>query len=335
MSPKVSEEDLERLRSNLVTDAKYDRDYLVLALSSCFIATCGLLLGSAAIIIGAMIIAPLMLPLRGVALAALEGDWFLFRQSAIAVGLGTIASILLAWTIGRIVDMPESEFSLEILARTQPTLVDLGIAMVAGAVGGYAKIQPKLGDAVAGTAIAVALMPPLCVVGLSLSQASWSFARGSFLLYFTNLLGITLACMLVFIWGGYYVESSRITRAISSTLALTALVVVPLAFSLWQLVRQVQLQSTLKSILLRRTITVGQQAELVQAKFDWGQDPPQVRLQVRVSADDPITAKQVYEVERLVEQEMRQRFELIFEVEQVEQVRSQDTTEDKEIPDSN
>ncbi|MDY6938147.1 MAG: DUF389 domain-containing protein, partial [Cyanobacteriota bacterium] len=325
--PKVPEEQLEKLRQNLLEDSQTDLDYLFLTVASCLIATSGLLLGSPAVIIGAMIIAPLMRPLRGLALGALEGDLSLFRCSALCAAIGASMAIGLSWMLGRLVGIPETEFSGEILARTQPNLVDLGIAMTAGAVGGFAKIRPKLSDTLAGTAIAVALMPPLCVVGLGLSVVTprgFEASQGAFILYLTNLLGITLACMLVFVWGGYYIENSKITRAISSTVALTIILFVPLALSLWELLRQVQLRSTLRDILLRRTITVGQQVELLDTRINWKTEPPEVYLQVRVRPDNPITPLQVSEVQKLVNHQMRQPFLLIFDVEQSQEIRAEE-----------
>ncbi|MBE9040290.1 DUF389 domain-containing protein [Oscillatoriales cyanobacterium LEGE 11467] len=325
--PKVPKEELEKLRQNLLEDSQSDLDYIFLTVASCLIATCGLLLGSPAAIVGAMIVAPLMQPLRGLALGALEGDLVLFRRSTLSTALGASIAIGLSWLVGRVVGIPETEFSGEILARTQPNLVDLGIAMTAGAVAGFAKIRPKLSDALAGTAIAVALMPPLCVVGLGLSVLTprgFEASQGAFILYLTNLLGITLACMLVFVWGGYYIENSKITRAISSTVALTIVLLVPLALSLWELLRQVQLRATLKDILLRRTITVGQQVELLDTKINWKTEPPEVYLQVRVRPNDPLTPLQVSEVQKLVNHQMRQPFILIFDVEQSQEIRAEE-----------
>lgn len=94
-------------------------------------------------------------------------------------------------------------FGSKILARSEPTLLDLGIAIAAGSISGYAKVEPKISGSLAGTAIAVALMPPVCVIGLGLSQANFSLSFGATLLYLTNLLGITLSCMLTFLIAGY------------------------------------------------------------------------------------------------------------------------------------
>lgn len=319
---KATIKDLLRLRKHLLKDADLDLNFLVLVVSSCAIATMGLLNNSPAVIIGAMIIAPLMLPLRGLAFGALEADIELFRKSLITVGVGTVVAIFLSWAIGRLVNLPASEFRSEMLSRTQPNLVDLGVAIAAGAISGFAKIRPKLSDALAGTAISVALMPPLCVVGLSLSQGYFEASLGSFLLYFTNFLGITLACMLVFVWGGYYIETEKIGRALGWTFALTGAIAIPLFLSFWTLLQEVEIRSTLKQILKRETITVGQQVSVLNAiEIDWNQKPPEVYLSVETK--EPITPKQVTQVEEFLDKRMGRRFTLVFKESQVREVRAQ------------
>ncbi|WP_159790172.1 TIGR00341 family protein [Sodalinema gerasimenkoae] len=322
--PKVDQQTLAVLSQEISGDSKLNLNFIFLSVASCIIATCGLLLNSPAVIIGAMIVAPLMLPLRGLALGAMKGDVFLFRRGITTLLVGTIISLVLSAVIGAVANIPLTEFSPEILARTQPNLLDLVIALAAGAVGGFAKVRPKISDAIAGTAISVALMPPLCVVGLALSQGATLAARGAFLLYTTNLLGITLACILVFIWEGYYVEKIRMARALTYTVLLTLPIVIPLSISLGQLLRQTRLQSTLRSILVTRTITVGQQVELVQTRINWNRNPPEVYLRVRTRPDAPLTPRQVFEVERLVIREMRQDFLLVFQVESFDEIRSED-----------
>lgn len=316
---KVSSELLEEMRQSLLEDSELNLNYLILSISSCLIATLGLLSNSPAVIIGAMIIAPLMLPLRGLAFGALEGNPLLFRGSLTSLFIATLVAILLSCGVGYIVALPE--FGSEVLARTQPNLIDLGIAVVAGGISGFAKVRPKISDALAGTAIAVALMPPLCVVGLSLSQGFWQFSLGALLLYLTNFLGITLACMLIFIKAGYF-RSQKSIVALAWTLALTGVLVIPLGLSFWQLIRQAQLQATLKSILVSRTVTVGQQVELIKTEVDWTANPPIVRLNVQ--AENSITSKQVELVEKFIQREMGQPFRLVFQVREVQEVYSEE-----------
>jgi uncharacterized hydrophobic protein (TIGR00271 family) len=312
---KVAPQDLSQIQIDLLEESTLNLNYLVLILGSCVIATLGLLSNSAAVIIGAMIIAPLMLPIRGLAFGALEGNVVLFRKGLMAVVVGTILAIVLAWFLGSLVRLPD--FGSEVLARSKPTLLDLGIAVAAGGISGFAKVQPKVSGTLAGTAIAVALMPPICVVGLGLSQANWSLSRGASLLYLTNLLGITLSCMLTFVMAGY-TPLYRAHKALGWALALTAILLIPLGVSFAELIRQAQLEASLKRALLNRTITF-RRVELIKSDTNWLTKPPEVRLTVRSS--QVLTPKQVQLLEAFVEKEMGQKFTLIFQVSQVEEVR--------------
>ncbi|MEY2976613.1 MAG: hypothetical protein RLZZ435_750, partial [Cyanobacteriota bacterium] len=312
-----TEADLNQLRQNLLEDGSPNPNFFVLIFSSCLIASFGLIGNSTAVIIGAMIIAPLMLPLRSLAFGALEGDLVLFRQSAISLICGTVAGITLSWGLGTIVDLPE--FGSEVLSRTRPNLIDLGIAIVAGMIAGYAKVQPKLSDALAGTAIAVALMPPLCVVGLTLSQGDLAASSGAFLLYLTNLLGISLACMVVFSLSGYIPTKQRKVRGILRlVVGLTLILVVPLAISFDRLVREARLKTEIKALLLRETITVGKQVRLLLFEIDTRQTPIQIYL--TVETDTPPTSLQVRLLEEFLWNRLERSFNLVFRVSEVSQV---------------
>ncbi|MGC1247385.1 MAG: DUF389 domain-containing protein [Spirulinaceae cyanobacterium] len=324
----------KRLHQELWNDAGWDADYVVLTHTSCLIATFGLISNSAAVIIGAMLVAPLMLPLRGLAFSALEGDLSLFRKALLAIMGGTLISIVLSSLIGLIAGIPE--FQSEILNRTQPNLIDLGIAVAAGLISGFAKLRPRLSDALAGTAISVALMPPLCVVGLSLSQGYASLATGAFLLYVTNLLGITLACMLVFIIAGY----AKMNHALGVTFGLTAILVFPLGASFLQLVEKAQLEKAIQDKLVRETVTVGQQeVELLRTKVNWTTQPPIVYLSLQVGKQQgkeevEITPKQVQEVEKFISAATSKNFELVFLVNDVKIITAQEyqQVEPEQVP---
>jgi len=312
---KVDPQLVNQITIELLSESTLDINYLVLILSSCIIATLGLLSNSAAVIIGAMIVAPLMLPIRGLAFGAVEGSVVIFRKGLIAVAVGTILAIILAWLLGSLVGLPD--FGSEVLARSKPTLLDLGIAIAAGGISGFAKVQPKVSGTLAGTAIAVALMPPICVIGLGLSQGNWSLSLGASLLYVTNLLGITLSCMLTFLIAGY-TPLNRARKAILWALGLTAMLIVPLGVSFAELLQQAQLEASLKRALLNRTITF-QRMELINSDTNWLKEPAEVRLTVRSS--EALTPKQVQLLEAFIEKEMGQKFTLIFQVSRVEEVR--------------
>lgn len=312
---KVPPQQVEEMRRGLAEESSISITYLVLILGSCVIATLGLLSNSVAVIIGAMIIAPLMLPIRGVAFGALEGNVILFRKGLTAILVGTCLAIALAFCIGYLVRLPV--FGSEIISRSAPTLLDLGIAIAAGGISGFAKVQPKISESVAGTAIAVALMPPICVVGLGLAQANWALSLGATVLYLTNLLGITLSCMLIFLVTGC-TSFQRARKAFFWTLALTSILLVPLGAGFFRLIRQSQLEASLRQALLNRTITL-QRVVLLNSNVNWFSNPPQVRLSVR--SKEPVTPRQVTLLEEFLEKQIGQKFTLIFEVGEIEEVR--------------
>ncbi|WP_129590175.1 TIGR00341 family protein [Gloeocapsopsis dulcis] len=312
---RVATHDLQSMHEGLLEESSLERIYIILIVGSCVIATFGLLSNSAAVIIGAMIVAPLMLPIRGMAFGALEGNFRLFRTGLISIIAGTLLAITISWLIGMSVGL--AEFGGEIVSRSRPTLLDLGIAVAAGGVSGFAKVEPKISPTLAGTAISVALMPPICVIGLGLSQANWSLSFGATILYFTNLLGITLSCMLIFLATGY-TPLYRAKKALTWTIALTVVLLVPLGISFFQLTRQARLEVSLQRALLNRTITF-QRLVFINSNVNWLSNPPVVRLNVR--SRDPVTPRQVELLEEFLAREMGQRFTLIFEVGQIEEVR--------------
>ncbi|MGF1491219.1 MAG: TIGR00341 family protein [Microcoleaceae cyanobacterium] len=302
---------LLKLRESLIQDAKLTQNYLVLTISSCVIATLGLLINSAAVIIGAMIIAPLILPLRGLPFATLEGDLKLLKLSFVSITVGTFLSIFCSLLVGIVLRLPD--FGSEILSRTEPTLVDLLIAIFAGGVSGYAKIRPQLGDAIPGTAIAVALMPPICVVGLALSQGQWELASGATLLYITNLIGINLACIGIYVLGGY-ARSNELARTLSwgTSIALISMLAIPLGISFWRFSSHAHVNQSVNKILVGQSLTDRPDIQIDGSKINWRKKPPVVLVTVRTT--DPITPGEVALVEQVLTEELSTPFKVIFDV---------------------
>ncbi len=321
---QVNEVYISKLDRELCQDATWNLNYIVFTISACLIATFGLISNSTAVIIGAMLVAPLMLPLRALAFGALEGDFTLFKRAFLSILGATVLSLILSYLAGNAANIPQ--FGSEVLSRTQPNLVDLGIAIVAGGISSFAKVRKGVSDVIAGTAIAVALMPPLCVAGLALSQQQLHFAKGAFILYLTNLLGITLSCMIVFILAGY----TGINHALGWTLALTGVLILPLGASFVELVRQAQLTQGITEAL-NNTITVSEQVDNAVIKIDWTEKIPVVYIVLQT--DKEISPKQVGLVEEFVEDFIRKKmeqsfeFELVFFVNRFTQVTAQDRTE--------
>ena len=174
--------------------------FILLALATA-IATFGLLSNSAATIIGAMIIAPLMIPIMSLAFSLVILDLRLVSYSLVKLFLGIALTVLIAFFATELIgfQVPGSE----ILARTEPTLLDLGVAIAAGVAGAFAKIRRSVSDAIPGVAISVALVPPLCVVGIGLATSDFKFSIGAFMLFLTNLVGIIISADIIFLWQSY------------------------------------------------------------------------------------------------------------------------------------
>ncbi|MGC1549808.1 MAG: DUF389 domain-containing protein, partial [Rhodanobacter sp.] len=179
--------------------------YAFMVIMSCGIAILGLLQSSAAVVIGAMLISPLMGPIAQLGFSLCVVDFRMMRRALTALIVGVALALAVAVCVVWV--SPLREPTSEILARTQPTLFDLMVAVFSGLAGGYAVITRK-GEAIVGVAIATALMPPLAVVGYGLAVRDMGIAGGAFFLFMTNLLAIAFSMTLIAKWYGFGVGNS-------------------------------------------------------------------------------------------------------------------------------
>jgi uncharacterized hydrophobic protein (TIGR00271 family) len=212
-------------------------DFFLLVVLSCAIATFGLLTDSAAVIIGAMLVAPLMSPILGLSLASVAGKRDMFQRAAIALAEGAVLAVvlaaILAWTGQKLPFGVLTELPAEILARTRPTPFDLGIALAGGAAAAYALANPRISAALPGVAIATALMPPLCTVGVGLALGDFKIGLGALLLFLTNFSAISFAGIIVFVLMGFRPLNPELTwrgipRSLFVSAALVLIVTIPL-----------------------------------------------------------------------------------------------------------
>ncbi len=190
--------------------------YSLLALATA-IATFGLLSNNAATIIGAMIVAPLMNPIVTLSYAAIAVERQLLGRATLTLVIGIILVISIAFLCTYLVGT--NIVNSQIISRAEPNLLDLGVAVASGAAAGLAYARRSISTALPGVAIAVALVPPLCVVGIGLALGKDAIidiglyfsrqgqvlhlASGAFLLFLTNLAGIIFCAGLVFLIQGY------------------------------------------------------------------------------------------------------------------------------------
>ena len=210
---------------------------LLMGLAS-VISAMGVLTDSTAVLIGAMLVAPLITPMMGMALSLAMGWPARLARSTLlvllGVGIAVGTGLLLAAVTGLGTDLNGNS---QVLSRSSPTTADLLIAVAAGATGAYALSRSDVSSSLPGVAIAIALVPPLSVVGITLEAGDAGRAGGTLLLFLTNLVAILLVGGTVFVLTGvaplHRVRTSRagVRTAAAAVLALAVLVVVGLALN--------------------------------------------------------------------------------------------------------
>ena len=222
--------------------------YAFMIVMSCGIATLGLLQNSAAVIIGAMLISPLMGPIIGLGMGLATFDLRSIRESLLTLLVGIGLALAIAILI--VAMSPLKEATSEILARTEPTFFDLLVAVFSGLAGAYATVTRK-GEAIVGVAIATALMPPLAVVGYGIAVLNWNIAGGAAFLFMTNLLAIALSVTIVARLYGFGRSDSPKQTAWQAGLivACFALLSVPLVLALKRIALQSQTEVAVRSAL--------------------------------------------------------------------------------------
>ena len=208
--PTLEATDRIDLFDRLQVGARWNIDFMMMMCLSTAIASLGLIQNSTAVVIGAMVVAPLMTPLIGAGLALVQGNTIFFRDSIKAMGFGIGAALLISLFLGFVV--PMEQLTPELLARGAPTIIDLGVAFLSGAAAAYAVARPSLLGALAGVAIAAALVPPLATVGISLAEGVWEISEGAAILFATNLVAIILGA--AFIYRRLGIQGSRLGRGL-------------------------------------------------------------------------------------------------------------------------
>ncbi len=217
-------------------------NFFVLLLLATVIATYGVISNSTATVIGAMIVAPLMGPIMATAAAVVVGSFERAARSLALVIVGVILVITLSWLLALLVPDVIISFTEngEIASRISPGLMALLTALASGAAGAFIMSREEIADSMGGVAIAISLVPPLCVVGISLSQGAWGPATGALMLFITNFLAILLAGGVTFMLGGLgrlaFTGDSQRMRRRSFVLIIfgTLLVAIPLSVTSYE-----------------------------------------------------------------------------------------------------
>lgn len=231
--PQINPSDYAGLTQQLRQGSRWHADFVVMLALAAAIATLGLLQNSPAVVIGSMLLAPLMTPMIGLGLALRQANAAMTRLCLHSILLGVAITLLVSFFLTLVIPRGET-LTMEILSRGSPNILDLLIALFAAVAASFALARPGIAGAVAGVAIATALVPPACSVGISLASGAWLNALGAMGLFVTNLLAIVLASSLTFTLMGVTSERAlpRFRRTARWTLAGIALALVLLSVPL-------------------------------------------------------------------------------------------------------
>ena len=241
--PRVTETDIQRMRDQLFFEGPEERRRLsrfwILLVLAGIIASAGVVADSTATVIGAMIVAPLMTPILGTMLAIVLADRLNLLRSITYVVTGALVVIAIGFVIGLAIAVPTvAETNAQVAARVAPRLIDLVAALATGAVGAFALTRSDVSDTLPGVAIAISLVPPLAVVGLTLESGAAEDAAGALLLFVTNVSAILASGVVVMALYRVYehlptpdAKSSYVNRkgAIGAIAVMVVLVMIPLA----------------------------------------------------------------------------------------------------------
>jgi len=221
------------------------------------IASAGVVSDSTATVIGAMIVAPLMTPILGTALALVLADRRRLLTSVAIVLGGAVVVVVIGFLLGLLTPGPVvAATNSQVAGRVDPKLIDLVSALATGAVGAFALVRADVSDTLPGVAIAISLVPPLAVVGLTLESGAPGQALGALLLFATNVAAIIATGTVVLLLyrvragavaAGFPVGELR-ARTVAVVVLMLAVVAVPLAAGSYQAFRSQSIVTTAQPV---------------------------------------------------------------------------------------
>jgi uncharacterized hydrophobic protein (TIGR00271 family) len=194
----LSDADKSKAIEKLITESTPDFDFFLLMTLSILMSTLGLLVDSAAVVIGSMLIAPLLSPVVSISLGVVMSDVKLISRSLTTVLKSVTVGIFAAVVATLFFGTGSESITSEVVSRTSPSLVYFFVALISGFAISYTIVRPELSATLPGAAVAVALVPPLAVIGVGIAELQWSIVSGATMLFLLNIIGILFASMLVF-----------------------------------------------------------------------------------------------------------------------------------------
>ncbi len=242
--------------------------YILLLVFSAVIATLGLLTNSTSVIIGSMLISPLFWPVLGISLSIVFSDRRLIRKALYSFGVSIFTVFAVSFLVTKI--LPSMEPSQAILVRTNPTLVDLLIALAVSVIGILAIRYKGISQTATGVAISIALLPVLCVVGIGVSLESMSIFKGSLLLFLANAGAIVFVGATVMYFMGIrpknMAEKEGFKKKYIISFVLLILLAIPLTYHLHVSIKQEKMKKEITNTLTQKVEAMSENASVRDVK---------------------------------------------------------------------
>lgn len=298
------------VRVNIEANAIPTKMFYVMNGLAAVTAGYGMLLNSPAVVIGAMLIAMMLGPISGIALALIDYRLALLKKSLFTLLTGT----LLIYVIGLILGFlhPEQSMTSEILARTRPNTMDIAIALAGGVAGAYGMVSPHLSVAVVGVALATTLVPPIVASGILLANGEFMLAMNAMILTITNILAIQVTNALVLWFMGFRrldnsdedTPSGQLSSALLFlkrniiTLVLLAVVSVYLTINFSRSLEQQRFEKTVKQIISDNISD--KPLYLVSTNFNVGKDERNYLIRAVIQGQTILTKDDVKTMENAI-----------------------------------
>jgi len=302
------------------------RFYAMVAISS-VLASFGLVMDSTAVVIGAMLVAPLMTPVFGMALALLRSDAALLGRAIRAEIVGVVFAIFMAALLGYMI--PELEATDQMLRRTTPNLLDLCVAVFAGLAGAYAMVDEKISPALPGVAIATSIVPPLANSGLCIALGAYKGAMGSFLLFFANFLSILIVSAFIFFFSGLIkavepLKKIDLLKRFGLAVIGFFLVMTFLSLELYKMLQIREVRDKIHGVL---NVSFEQIASTALRKVAFQNIEDRLIVLARIESPKTIRTSKVKEIEERLSKELKRPVELIVRRTDTEEISSTGTVQ--------
>lgn len=286
--------------------------YIIMGLAG-VIVTLGLIIDSAAIVIGGMLIAPFLYPLLGISYSAVKGDNLLFRKTLVSILITIFFVVLFSFLVSLI--LPFETPGKEITSRSSANLIHLIVALAAGLVGALSVCWPRASSSLAGVLIAAALLPPLGIIGYGLAQADFLLSWNAFLLFFANAIAIVFMGILVLMYMGFhpphFAQKEKFLREnIISSTVLLLIVAIPMT---WALVRTIN-EETMER-LVTKTLKDKLSSEIIIDEIESVVEKESISTKVTLYSPKELEARDKARIEVELEDAWGKDVELeIFEI---------------------